>query len=176
MSRTLEIVNAVRLGLDSLDIAAAESDKIWTETVKTKLCRIGKGFKFCVGANKGEVPETDRDYGEWLYDVTWLEYDGNFVTDAPLVAECEWGGLTDIDDDFQKLLLTRAEVRVMIFNGHQKPCTPEIVKHLARQASEFKRSGEEDAWLLSASERTDKNQKGWTFRYFAIEKEEAREL
>ena len=176
MTGTLEIVNAVRSGLDRLDIVAAESDKVWSQKVKTELCRIGKGLKFCVGANKGEVPERDRDYGEWLYDVTWLEYEGDLVMNAPLVAECEWGGITDIDDDFQKLLLARAGVRLMIFDGHQEPFTLEIVKHLARQTAVFKRSGEEDAWLLAAWERTDKSKKGWTFRYFTIEKGEAREL
>ena len=176
MIGTLGIVEELRRGLDSLDIAAAESSKVWSEKVKSELCRIGKGLKFCVGANKGEVPETDRDYGEWLYDVTWLEYEGDLVMDAPLVAECEWGGMTDIDDDFQKLLLARAGVRLMIFNGHQKPCTPEIVKHLARQVVEFKRSREEDAWLLAAWERTDKNEKGWLFHYFTIKNGAARVL
>ncbi len=42
------------------------------------------------------MDEAYRDGGEWLYDVTWLEYEksgrGELV-DAPLVAECEWGDL-----------------------------------------------------------------------------------
>ena len=55
------------------------------------------------------MDKANRDYGEWLYDVTWLKYDCNYrVIDVPLVAECEWGRLENIYDDFDKLLLARA--------------------------------------------------------------------
>ena len=93
----------------------------WTQAIKSELCRIGRGeeFKCKVGAHAREVAECHRDYGEWLYDVTWLEYDRDgCVTAAHLVAECEWGDITDIDEDFQKLLLARATVRLMIFDGN----------------------------------------------------------
>ena len=60
--------------------------------------------------------------GEWLYDFTCLEYkhndDGGWLKGIPVVAECEWGNKDCIGDDFQKLLLARADVRVMIFNGN----------------------------------------------------------
>ena len=39
----------------------------------------------------------------------------------PLVAESEWEGPDDIDDDFQKLLLARADLRVMVFDGGYFP-------------------------------------------------------
>ena len=95
---------------------------MWTKAVKTKLCEIGREFgcKVCASG----VEKADRDYGEWLYDVTWLEYEkigrGELV-DAPLVAECEWGNFDAIVEDFEKLLLAREGVRLMVFDGNYKP-------------------------------------------------------
>ena len=98
MLDSFEIIHAVRGGLDNLQVGAAESNVVWTKAIKTELCRIGRSCKFrCkVGAHAREIPKSNRDYGEWLYDVTWLEYDGDgCVTDAHLVAECEWGNGTE---------------------------------------------------------------------------------
>ena len=168
-----EIVRAIRRGLDDLKICAAESSTVWTWAVKTELCRIGRDeFRCQVGARDVE----HRDYGEFLYDVTWLEYDGDLVSDAHLVAECEWGGEEEIDDDFQKLLLARATVRLMIFDGTFERGSPGIADHLARQAGRFNRSRDEDAWLLAAWERSEERDVGWRFRYFSIEKGAAREI
>ena len=53
-----------------------ESNPIWTKAVKTKLCEIGRSRFGCrVYARTNEVDEAYRDGGEWLYDVTWLEYE-----------------------------------------------------------------------------------------------------
>lgn len=80
MPGKLEIMRAVRLGLDSLRGKGKRTarDKEWTSAIKTELCRIGRcKFRCQVGARKNEVDETHLDYGEWLYDVTWLEYGGD---------------------------------------------------------------------------------------------------
>ena len=62
---------------------------MWNKAVKTKLCEIGQGeFGFYVCARG--VDKSACDQGEWLYDVTWLEYEegdrGELVNlvDAPL--------------------------------------------------------------------------------------------
>ena len=56
---------------------------------------------------------------EWLYDFTCLEYDsGRWLKGVPLVAECELANQDRINDDSWKLLLARADVRLMIFNGN----------------------------------------------------------
>ena len=179
MPDSSRIIHAVRCGLDDLRVDAAESNVVWTQAIKSELCRIGRGkeFRCKVGAHAREVAKCHRDYGEWLYDVTWLEYDrDDCVTAAHLVAECEWGDITDIDEDFQKLLLARATVRLMIFDGNYKPKSPEIAKHLACQIRRFNRSGDEDAWLVAAWERTDNYERGWAFRYFTIDRGVATEL
>ena len=110
-----EITRAVRDGLDNLEIDDPKGDTEWTKAVKTKLCTIGREFGFKVGA--GGVGNSD--YGEWLYDVTWLEYErehddlkwpATALINAHWVAVCEWGrgkNFEFIIEEFEKLLLAR---------------------------------------------------------------------
>ena len=176
MPGKFEIMRAVRDGLDNLEIDDPKGDTEWTKAVKTTLCEIGREFGFKVGAAGVENP----GYGEWLYDVTWLEYergvDPLVLADAHLVAECEWSGKTRsgaslnyrgaVDDDFEKLLLARTGVRLMIFTGLDKTCSQKIAERLAGRVREFKGSRAEDAWLLAAWEGSNDD---WSFRYFTIE-------
>ena len=84
-----------------------------------------------------------------------------------MVAECEWGDYGHIKEDFQKLLLARAAVRLMIYNGRHKG-SRQTAERLAMHIKEFDRSCAEDAWLLAAWERTD-NEDGFLFTYFTID-------
>ena len=130
--------------------------------------RFGRGFRFQVGASK--VADENRDRPGWLYDITWLEYERDgLLVDTPLVAECEWKSFGEIVYDFEKLLLARAGVRLMIFGGYIKPGSKEIAKRLAERVREFNGSRVEDAWLLAAWETSDDEEKGWLFKYFTIE-------
>ena len=88
------------------------------------------------------------------------------MIDAHLVAECEWGDFEAIVEDFEKLLLARAGVCLMIFDGNYKPGSKGIAERLAGRVREFNGSRAEDAWLLAAWE---KRNDGWWFRYFTIE-------
>ena len=104
-----------------------ESTKWWTNQVMAELCVWGlkKGFLVCASSMKdAEMIALAQKYGgkiqgEWLYDLTCLEYhDDGRLKRIPLVAESEWGNSLDIDDDFHKLILARADVRVMVCNGN----------------------------------------------------------
>ena len=89
----------------------------------TVLCRWGLRRKFHVYAdriNKNEklkklARKHEREVGaEWLYDFTCLKYDSNgWLKQTVATAECEWGDTHKINYDFQKLLLSRADVRVI---------------------------------------------------------------
>ena len=178
MPGKFEIMRAVRDGLDNLEIDDPKGDTKWTKAVKTKLCTIGQEFGCKVGAKKNEVEKAYRDFGEWLYDVTWLEYErerdglewpATALIDAHLVAECEWGrgkNLEYIVEDFEKLLLARTGFRLMIFTGSHQAKSEEVAEQLARKVREFKGSRAEDAWLLAAWEGSNDD---WSFRYFTIE-------
>ena len=137
MPGTQEIMEAIRKGLNSLPLAA--NDGGWTKAISTMLCELGQGFDYQVGARG-----LNFGYGEWLYDITWLEYSrgwqpgpDNHLIDAHLAAECEWGGLSAIKDDFEKLLLARASVRLMIYDGNQSPGTGAIAELLKKYIGNY---------------------------------------
>ena len=167
MPENSKIIRAVEEGLKSLRIPIAAPTKKWTKAVTTELCRIGRDSFGCKVYAEG-MPRNKKDGGEGLYDVTWLEYeergDGE-LTDAPLVAECEWGDDQDIADDFEKLLLARAGVRVMIVDGGVEPDSQRIADWLAGKVKKFKGSRADDAWLLAVVKQSDD---GWSFRYFQL--------
>ena len=159
-------MRAVRDGLDNLEVVKPWTDTEGTKAVKTKLCEIGREFGFKVGAG-GVKP----GFGEWLYDVTWLEYEpkpfpDGLLIDVHLVAECEWGNFERIVEDFEKLLQARAGFRLMIFTGSNQANSEEIAERLAERVREFKGSRAEDAWLLAAWEGSNDD---WWFRYSTIE-------
>lgn len=161
-------MRAIQGGLDQLDVHIDDDTEAWTKAIKTELCRIGREeFGLRVGASGVEpfVP----NYPEWLYDVTWSEYDDDGLMEVILVAECEWGEFSEIVYDFQKLPLARATLRLMIFDGSQYPRGSQaIAERLAQQAERFKHGNASDGWLLAAWERNRENEDGWSFRYFTI--------
>ena len=166
MPGKFEIMRAVQKSLNSLEIDADADDGEWGPVIATKLCDLGRKFGCKVGASK--VAEANRDRPEWLYDVTWLEYErerDDLLIDAALVAECEWGNFRKIVYDFEKLLLARAGVRLMIFNGFTESGSKEIAEQLAERVREFNGGSAEDAWLLAAWEGKPED---WSFRYFTI--------
>ena len=167
-----ELLRTIQSGLDGLDIGVADD---WTPAINTELCRIGRTFGLHVCASKVKK-EDDNFSGEWLYDVTWIRYEEDFVTEAVLVAECEWLPGEAILEDFQKLLLARASVRLMSFQSRNRAKSKEIAEYLARQVRTFIRSSDEDRWLLAAWERNDERERGWLFRWFTIQDGAARDF
>ena len=164
MPEKYEIMRAISEGLGSLRINPWGNLKA-TNEVKTKLREIGQD-RFCCDVCLTSVP--GADYPEWLYDITWLKYDSAlFLIDTPLAAECEWGNTGDIEDDFQKLLLARASVRLMIFGGWDECGTKTKLEWMANQIRKFNPSCDEDAWLLVACEGSATD--GWSFKSFTIQ-------
>ncbi len=126
----------------------------WTRAVKEALCRWGLDRGYYVCANRvaddfRSEPKKKRPRYEWLFDVTCLVYQGNYLTGVPLVAECEWGNEAEIYDDFQKLLLARAEIRVMVFDAAQISSTDKFGK-FEKAAKRFGMGQPGDTYLLAA--------------------------
>ena len=169
MTNVEEIAGIVRRALDDLPTDIEESRGQWTRDVKVALGVAGREHDFWVCA--GGIRDNARDSGEWLYDVTWLSYlpDGEqHLVDADLVVECEWDPRTEyVDEDFQKLLLARATVRLMIFDGGDPEGADVIASHLARQVAAFRRSRDDDAWLFAAWVG-DESDQGWSFRWYTV--------
>ena len=84
----------------------------WTRLVLTILCDLGRRLGYMAGAKNNGF--------EWLYDVTWCQFDSSKrLISVPMVGESEWGKLEEIEYDFQKLLLARSAVRVMVCHTKQ---------------------------------------------------------
>ena len=91
----------------------------WTKEILTTLCKLGKKLNYkpwASGRAPNRVPDEYGNGCEKLYDASWWKLDAfDRLISVPMVAESEWGKLEKIEEDFQKLLLTRAEVRVMVY-------------------------------------------------------------
>ena len=97
----------------------------WTSGVKNALRCTGMcfGYEIYATINNNLLPdELQQEYeppnaGEWLYDVCLSDVSQNNHWHMAVVAECEWGNREFIKEDFEKLLVARACLRVMIYNG-----------------------------------------------------------
>jgi hypothetical protein len=102
-----------------------------TRFIKKLLIKLGHELKFKVYANrlnKEDLQEINQPFvnREWLFDIHFYT-DSNepySVESLPLVAECEWNPrrkgdsivpFSGIKYDFQKLIVSNAELRLMIF-------------------------------------------------------------
>lgn len=122
--RSEELEQAVREALMEFGVEALASGldgtPNWTLGVASCLADLGRkqGCKVCVSGLVGD----DR---EWLYDMVWYKEFGEKKDDirlksVPFVMECEWSRSTyDIAEDFEKLLLANADLRLMVCWMHR---------------------------------------------------------
>ena len=140
----------------------------WTEKVLTTFCRLGKK-EFGYTAWATGVPDKYRDGNEFLYDASWLVIDnGERTISLPMVAECEWGNLGDVEYDFQKLLLARSKVRVMVYDaGPANGEYQEEIRDRLREHVGIFNGTEGDTYLLIGwlHENTEK---GFSFQFHRI--------
>ena len=184
MPEKCDIMHAIREGLDEIRPERAWGITEWTQAVKDTLYNIGHHrFGYHVGMTKGDlVCEVDKDQptpgpgGEFLYDVVWLEYGEDdrvrpsydlrhaLLVDAPLVAECQWGPIAGFTSnphdwgakkDFEKLLLSRAGIRLMICDKSHWLGSAAVAKQFAKCVRAFNGSRPEDTWLLAIRTQTD---------------------
>ena len=107
------------------DIPQPEGPRGWTRKVLTTLCELGRELDYTAWATS--------DPKEWLYDVSWSKCHRTHgrLLSVPMVAECEWGEWEEIMYDFEKLLLARAAVRVMVYGWKDTKCINEkLLKHV----------------------------------------------
>ena len=135
------------------ETAWASSNPTWTRQIKIALAdlvsdkRVPSAPTGCKRSAWASGACNARE--EWLYDLCWLDYRDGFLVEMPLAVESEWGTPEDIFDDFQKLVQSRAEVRLMIYNGEYEG-QRELERSLSRQISEFAHSNPNDRYLLAA--------------------------
>ena len=142
-------------------------DPKWTKAVLTVLCRLGHQLECTVGASPRYVSEKNRDWGEWLFDAIWCSCDDDGrIKAVELAAESEWGNLGAIEDDFQKLLVARATVRVMVFDAGQSEGGISAVVETLRDNVRTFQGKKGDTYLLIAYV---KDEHSWRFDYWLIQ-------
>jgi len=112
----------------------------WTQNIKLELVELAHKHKLYVCCNG----VSSADWGEWLYDLVVLRYANNDsnseIESTSLVVESEW----DSDDlsiliDFQKLLLSNADIKLMVYykNNTIRNILEHLVRHYARSNGIF---------------------------------------
>lgn len=127
------------------------SDRIWTSEIKRRVSELGrgKGYQICCS---GWTPPHGR--GEWLYDLVWLQLKGDHIERVPLVLESEWSlDRGEIDWDFCKLLLARADHRVIVFQQKNDADVRRLLDSLEAQITSFAAGSAGDRYLLLAYAR-----------------------
>jgi hypothetical protein len=132
----------------------------WTNSIKEGLIKLATdhGCKACASGCM------TANWPEWLYDVTWLRQgDGEnngFLTHSPFVAEIEWSNKGAVMDDFQKLLLARADTKLMIFAKYSTDRGEPLMERLIKQIQVYARTDVGDRYFLVCMDcRSDKSYK-----------------
>jgi len=131
----LKNVNESNLIINSLGMLAEnffeQKRPIRTRAIKVNLIKLGHQLGYKVYANgllDEDVKLIDQPFvnREWLFDLHWYTdgTDDYSIKSLPLVAECEWNPKRKGDAktyyggvkyDFQKLIVSNANLRLMIF-------------------------------------------------------------
>jgi hypothetical protein len=125
-------------------------DRQWTDGIHQRMCEIGHSHAFLVFASKSRCVAADGP--EWLYDHHWrVSNDENTFIRIPLVMEIEWGFgaktiFGKIVEDFQMLVLARADLRVMVF---QCDDVASVTDKLIAMVENFEGSQQGDRWLFA---------------------------
>lgn len=127
------------------------SNTHWTAAIKAALVEIGKENYRVATAGKYL-----KDWGEWLYDLVWFDTERQcqpdmewLVKSIPLAVESEWAKGTEIDTDFDKLVQSRADLRLMIFQADHEEEQASTLQRLATRVEKFKYSQLEDNYLFA---------------------------
>ena len=114
------------------------TDRAWTQEIMTRLCKTGQEHNCHVRVSRVD----NADGGEWLYDMTWLQYnERRQLSDVKLVLECEWDYFRGVCYDFEKLLLAKAHLRCMIFWADNQKQASNYIHKLIDGIQTFQKRG-----------------------------------
>ncbi len=120
-------------------------DPQWTREVKNALATLGRESDCDVWAASCDVEVRG---GEWLFDLVWLKYCDHRLVGVPLVVESEWNP-AGVYDDFEKLLVVRAEHRLLIFSAKTRTRAAERFVDLEQRVGQFEFTASGDRYLFS---------------------------
>ena len=139
---TLEIRKGIENALNEAAVKALAENKEcrdWTRDVLGALTAEGKrhGFRTCATNYAG-----GSDFKEWVFDACWLQYDDDekgAFRKVVLAAESEWVKKPPhkYEDNFPKLVVVRADLRLLVCEAQNKTKAAELIKWLEWYASGF---------------------------------------
>jgi len=122
-------------------------DSEWSKHLKEYIGSLGEkhGWDICASGCKGRF-----DNG-WLYDLIWYHEDPDtHLAEVYLVLESEWRTpQSDIKYDFEKLLLAKATLKVMVFQGNDRNISG-LFNFLERGISAFQKRSADETYILAA--------------------------
>jgi len=122
--------------------AKSEGRRDWTQAVKQVLCGLCEehGLKPYASIHLGS-----EKHEEWLLDVVWHSVSGGIK----LATESEWGKLTHVQDDFEKLMSIKSPLKLLLFkSGNTRLSTAEVVQTLESDLAHFKQNVRGETYLL----------------------------
>lgn len=164
-----DLASQVRSELDALCVHPEEKkwgNCGWTLQIKTAIARLaGKANNLAYASGADAVQG-----GEWLYDLIWLDYSPveRKLSRTILVLECEWERKQSaIEDDFLKLLVARADLRVMVFQVAKAKAWQKLVDRLVGLVQVYQQSRQGDRFLLSGWIGTTRRFDHWEYTHEA---------
>lgn len=87
---------------------------------------------------------------EFMFDMTWLKTgDDRSLLDVTLILECEWGADHHVLEDFRKLLLGRADVRLLVFEGKTLESSKQLISKMRDEIHGFHKTIAGDRYLFA---------------------------
>lgn len=152
----LQVRQSIECTCAQAHAAGLSSDREWTFNILSDLTRLGRSYGFKV---RGAKPAQDDFETGWLWDLTWVDIrdwhrpdwaDGKLV-ELPLVLESEWNVRfeDEILWDFQKLLVARAHLRVMIFQQSTTQAADNSLERMRAAIKTFSATRSGDRYLFA---------------------------
>lgn len=121
-----------------------DSDTAWTRALIDAIGTVGResGYLVCAAGCKY------ADDGEWLYDMIRLKVERDMFLDISLALESDWNPDQELLFDFQKLLVSRARHRVMLFWQGTDAAAESRIEQFIDQVKRFESSSSGDRYLF----------------------------
>jgi hypothetical protein len=129
---------------EQLRITGARGNTPWTYKLKEDIGNLGDSKEFDVCPRKYESYKNPA----WLYDLVWYtEDDEHHLNELFLALESEWGNQGQVKYDFEKLLQSKATLKVMIFQAPQSSLQS-LIDFMVDGIKAFPKHSEDETYLL----------------------------
>ncbi len=95
------------------------------------------------------VSKTERNKSEWLFDMVWFASKDGYIDHVYLVLESEFEPrIYNLIEDFNKLLVARADIRIMIFTRRKTYQVEETFSDIEKRIKSFSQTKPGDTYFL----------------------------